>query len=75
MLRCAQHDMPQYAAHRAKTWTYLKSRQGSKDAGHLYVRDFQRGLAGVCELEFAGIRRAQADMAQIADRLLERNPG
>jgi len=55
--------------------TYLRSRQGSKDAERLYVSDFQRGLAGVCGLELAGMLRTQGDLAQIENRFLKRNLG
>src|SRR4030043_206441 len=50
--------------------TYLKSRQGSKDAERpFYIRDSQRPLAGICELELAAILRTQPS----ANRLLKRD--
>src|SRR4030042_1706403 len=49
---------------------YLKSRQGSKDAERpFYIRDSQRPLAGICELELAAILRTQPS----ANRLLKRD--
>jgi len=39
MLRCARHDMPQYATHGRKAWIYLGSREGR----NLGFREILRG--------------------------------
>ncbi len=65
---------PSFPVWRRHSRTYLKSRQGSRDAERpFYVRDSQWRRAGVCELELAGILRAQAHLAQIADSLFKTN--
>jgi hypothetical protein len=42
-------------------------------AGASDIPDFQRPLAGICELELAAILRPQSDLPQIANRLLKTN--